>query len=168
MKTSIECVTYCRSESDYESDVIIVPAEAFENEADLIQRVEDLLGKTTENKTKSSADKIITIVKYDDVHDDDDNEIEEHGEYIQRSKSLFQERKHILDDLKIEVSSPGKRKIIKMSEHCDGTVDTDKKDTSENGESSNRPVEEGSMTSNPTKNTLIETLSSDQTAVNKR
>ena len=165
MKTSIECVTYCRSESDYESDVIIVPAEAFENEADLIQRVEDLLGKTTEKKTKSNADKTITIVKYDD---DDDDEIEEHGEYIQRSKSLFQERKHILDDLKIEVSSPGKRKIIKMSEHCDGTVDTDKKDTSENGESSNRPVEEGSMTSNPTTNTLIETLCSDQNAANKR
>ena len=163
MKTSIECFTYCRTERDYESDVIIVPAEAFENEADLIQRVEDLLGKTTENKTKSSADKIITIVKYDG-----DDEIEEHREYIQRSKSLFQERKHILDDLKIEVSSPGKRKIIKMSEHCDGTVDTDKKDTSENGESSNRPVEEGSMTSNPTTNTLIETLCSDQNAANKR
>ena len=163
MKTSIECFTYCRTESDYESDVIIVPAEAFENEADLIQRVEDLLGKTTENKTKASADKIITIVKYDG-----DDEIEEHREYIQRSKSLFQERKHILDDLKIEVSSPGKRKIIKMSEHCDGTVDTDKKDTSENGESSNRPVEEGSMTSNPTTNTLIETLCSDQNAANKR
>ena len=150
--------------------MIIVPADEFENEADLIRRVESLLEKTTEKKKRKKKtycktdDKVKTIIKYVD----DEKQVNVNKTDQSYLKQKVQPRKHLLNDLKIEVSAPGKRKITNMSEHGDGALDTDKKDINDNKKSRERPGEETSTSTNPSRNAVVETLYSEKDTEQKR
>ena len=159
---------FCRTETD--SDVIIVPAEEFENEADLIRRVESLLEKTKEKKKRKKKtdfkadDTVQTIIKY--LVDEKQANV---NKTDQRSlKTKVHLRKHWPNDLKIEVSAPGNRKIINMSEHGDGALDTDKKDINDNKESRERQGENISTAINPESSAVVETLCSERDTEQKR
>ena len=146
--------------------MIIVPADEFENEADLIRRVESLLEKTTEKKRTNlkTNNTVKTIIKYVD----DEKQVIVNKIYQSSFKPKVQPRKHLLNDLKIEVSTPGKRKITNMSEHGDGALDTDKKDINDNKKSRERPGEETSTSTNPSRNAVVETLYSEKDTEQKR
>jgi hypothetical protein len=146
--------------------VIIVPADEFENEADLIRRVESLLEKTKEKKKTDfkTDDTVKTIIKYvNDVKTTNVNKTDQSS-----LKTKIHLRKHLLNDLKIEVSTPGNRKIINMSEHGDGALNTDKKDIHDNKESIERPGENISTSIDPESSAVVETLCSERDTENKR
>ena len=150
--------------------MIIVPAEEFENEADLIRRVESLLEKTKEKKKgkKKTAfktdDTVKTIIKYVDyekqanVNKTDQSSL----------KTKVHLRKHLLNDLKIELSTPGHRKITNMSEYGDGALDTDKKDINDKKESRERQGENISTAINPESSAVVVTLCSERDTEQKR
>ena len=150
--------------------MIIVPADEFENEADLIRRVESLLEKTTEKKKRKKKtycktdDKLKTVIKYEDD--------EKQENVTKADQSVFkpnvQPRKHLLNDLKIEVSTPGKRKITKMSEYSDGALDTDNKDINDNMENREGPRDNISTSTNPSSSAVVETLCSEKDTEQKR
>ena len=78
--------------------MIIVPADEFENEADLIRRVESLLEKTTEKKRTNlkTNNTVKTIIKYvDDEKKENVNKADQSS-----FKPKVQPRKHLLNDLK--------------------------------------------------------------------
>ena len=150
--------------------MIIVPADEFENEADLIRRVESLLEKTKEKKKRKKKtdfktdDKVKTIIKY--VDDEKPTNVNKTDQSSLKTKVHL--RKHLLNDLKIEVSTPGNRKIINMSEHGDGALNTDKKDINDNKESIERPGENISTSIDPESSAVVETLCSERDTEQKR
>ena len=143
--------------------MIIVPAEEFENEADLIRRVESLLEKTTDKNFKTN-NTVKTIIKYVD----DEKQVNVNKTDQSSFKPKVQLRKHLLNDLKIEVSTPGKRKITKMSEHGDGALDTDDKDINDNRENREGPRDNISTSTNPSSSAVVETLYSEKDTEQKR
>ena len=146
--------------------MIIVPAEEFENEADLIRRVESLLEKTTEKKRTNLKTNytVKTIIKYVD----DEKQVIVNKTDQSSLKTKVHLRKHLLNDLKIEVSTPGNRKITNMSEHGDGALDTDKKDINDNKESREKQGENISTAINPESSAVVETLCSERDTEQKR
>ena len=133
----------------------------------MIRRVESLLEKTKEKKKRKKKtdvkadDTVKTIIKY--LVDEKKANL---NKTDQRSlKTKVHLRKHWPNDLKIEVSTPGNRKIIKMSEHGDGALDTDKKDINDNRE---RPGENNSLAINPVSSAVVETLCSERDTEQKR
>ena len=148
--------------------MIIVPADEFENEADLIRRVNSLLEKTTELKKIKKK----TYCKTDDKLKTKYVEDEKQENVTKADQSSFkpnvQPRKHLLNDLKIEVSTPGKRKITQMSEHGGGALDTDNKDINDNRENREGPRDNISTSTNPSSSAVVETLCSEKDTDQKR
>ena len=150
--------------------MIIIPAEEFESEADLIRRVESLLEKTKEKKKRKKKtdfkadDTVQTIIKY--LVDEKQANVNKTDQSSLKTKVHL--RKHLLNDLKIELPTPGHRKITNMSEYGDGALDIDKKDINDNKESREIKGENISTAINPESSAVVVTLCSERDTEQKR
>ena len=91
-----------------EDDVVILEESGETAELDLFQRVEDLLGKTGRPRKRKS-------VKFKDK-EVKETFLRKESRVLQEHRTTKHRPKIDLNDFRIEVSEPGQRKIINMSE----------------------------------------------------
>ena len=141
--------------------------------------MENLLEKTIEKKKikkikrkhLKAEDRYKTIIKYEDS----EKQLNLTPVKTKTLKTIVKPKINVCNTLKIEVSTPGKRKIINMSEHVNEAMNTDKKILKDNSEYTNKNIqnmenheENNSTYYNPTNSAFIETLCSDKNITNKR
>ena len=121
--------------------------------------------KKRKTKHLKAEDRFKTIIKYEDS----EKQLNITTVNPKVSKNIVKPKTNVYNNLKIEVSIPGIRKIMNITEHVSKAVNTDKKNIRDNDEDANKNSkimekheENNSTLYNASSSAFIETLCSDQ------